>query len=69
MIHMSTTTDTNTTARLDRMAGQFARAKYTYETTRLGSTRGDNAEKVMERLVDQAERMGCLDRFVKMVNG
>ena len=51
------------------MAAQFARAKRTFETTRLGSTAGDAAEARMERLVARAEAAGRLTAFVAMVTG
>ena len=53
----------------DDMAAQFARAKRTFETTRLGSTAGDAAEARMERLVARAEAAGRLTAFVAMVTG
>jgi hypothetical protein len=62
------TTAQTTADKFDRMVLDFKKARYAYNNARLGSTKAATAERKMERLVGQAEKMGCLDEFVRTVN-
>lgn len=62
-----TTTQTTTDTRFDRMIEEFKVARFRFNNSRLGSSKGDAAERKMERLVEQAEKMGRLDEFVRIV--
>lgn len=63
-----TTTQNNAADKFDRMVLDYKKARYAFGTARLGSTKADNAERKMERLVKQAEKMNVLDEFVRTVN-
>ena len=59
---MSTTTTTNYDVETEALG--FLKAKHVYETSRLGSTAGDRAERTMERIVERAERTGNLNALL-----
>lgn len=60
--YMSTTTTTKFD--IETEAIRFLKAKNVYETSRLGSTAGDRAERTMERIVERAERTGNLNALL-----
>jgi hypothetical protein len=57
-----------TEALLTEGVAQFRRAKDTFNNSRLGSAKGDQAERTMNRLVARADRLGCLLAFCTAVN-
>jgi hypothetical protein len=63
---MSTTT---TKYDIETEALRFLKAKNVYETSRLGCTAYDRAERTMERIVESAERTGNLQALLFVLNG
>jgi hypothetical protein len=49
---------------LDAEVLRYRKAKHIYETTRIGSTRGDAAYRTIDRIVEKAERTGNLQAFL-----
>jgi hypothetical protein len=51
-------------ATYERLVAEFKRAKHVYETSQIGSVKGDRAYQKMTDLVERAEDNGYLDSFV-----
>jgi len=55
-----------TETQFEEMVSDYRRASNTYENTPMGP-RTDRAMARMEKLVDKAERLGCVERFVEVL--
>ncbi len=64
---MTNTTNTNNTADFDRMVYEYKVAYNTFVTSKVGSAKGDKAERKMDRLYAEAERMGFASEFGRAV--
>ena len=62
------TTTQTTTETFDRMVAECLRARFIFETSRIGSAKGVAAERKIDRLVARAERLGFLAEFCTAVN-